>query len=134
MSKLVGTWNLTSSENFDSYMQSIGVPYAERRAANILRVTIIILHEPDTDEWEIKTYDFKNNRIRFQLGKEFEEVTLFGQHVRTYFTKESENKLIQTQTGDKLITTTYESPDLNTLLMCAKSDSAFSKRTFRRKE
>jgi len=93
----VGTWKIESSENFDKYMEAVGVGAALAKLGSVAKPTLTISIEGDT--WNLKSETlFKNNKIQFQLGVEFDETTADDRHMKTTFTLEG-NKLIQTQKG-----------------------------------
>ncbi|CAD7672145.1 unnamed protein product [Nyctereutes procyonoides] len=70
----VGTWKLSSSENFDDYMKEVGVGFATRKVAGMAKPNMII--SVNGDVITIKSEStFKNTEISFKLGQEFDEVT-----------------------------------------------------------
>ena len=46
-SKLVGSWELISSENFDEYMKEIGVNIMQRKIAATIKPNVIISNVGD---------------------------------------------------------------------------------------
>lgn len=55
----------------------------------------------DGDEYILKsTSSVKNTEVRFKPGVEFDEVTADNRKVKSTFTFENENKLVQIQKGD----------------------------------
>ena len=94
----VGKWNMESSENFDSYMQAVGVNAMMAKLGSSAKPTLIISIDGDT--WTLKTETtFKKTKIQFQLGVEFDEETADGRKVKTTMTLDG-NKLIQDQKID----------------------------------
>ncbi|XP_041945379.1 retinoid-binding protein 7 [Alosa sapidissima] len=69
-----GTWDFVSQENFEGYMNALGIDFATRKIANMLKPQKVI--EQDGDTFSIKTLTtFKNLSCSFKIGEEFEEVT-----------------------------------------------------------
>ncbi|XP_072913472.1 fatty acid binding protein 7, brain, b [Hemitrygon akajei] len=94
----VGTWKLTESENFDSYMKAVGVSFATRQVGNVTKPTIVISKEGDTVT--LKTLStFKNTEISFKLGEEFDETTADDRNCKTTIQLEGE-KLVHVQKWD----------------------------------
>jgi len=96
--QFVGTWKLDSSENFDAYMQAVGVNAAMAKLGSVTKPTMTISIDGDT--WNMKSETlFKNNKMQFQLGVEFDETTPDDRQMKTTITLEG-NKLIQDQKGE----------------------------------
>ncbi|XP_010894392.1 retinoid-binding protein 7 isoform X2 [Esox lucius] len=69
-----GTWDIISNDNFESYMVALGIDFATRKIANMLKPQKVI--EQDGDSFTIKTFtSFKNYTVSFKIGEEFDEVT-----------------------------------------------------------
>jgi len=93
----VGTWKMESSENFDKYMEAVGVNVPMAKLGSVAKPTVTISVEGDT--WNLKSETlFKNSKIQFQLGVEFDETTADDRQMKTTFTLDG-NKLIQDQKG-----------------------------------
>jgi len=93
--KLVGKWNLESSENFEEYMKALGVGFATRKIGNSVKPTYTISNDGNT--WTIKLEStFKNTEIKFTEGVEFDEETLDGRKAKSTVTLEGD-KLVQVQ-------------------------------------
>jgi len=91
----VGTWNMQSTENFDSYMQAVGVNVAMAKIGNQSKPTLVI--SVDGDTWTLKSETLlKNTKVVFTLGVEFDETTADDRKMKTTFTLDG-NKLIQDQ-------------------------------------
>jgi len=91
----VGTWNMESSDNFDAYMREVGVNAVTAKLGSVAKPTMLVSQEGDT--WTLKSETtFKNTKVVFQLGVEFDETTADDRKMKTTFTLEG-NKLIQTQ-------------------------------------
>ncbi|XP_036176571.1 fatty acid-binding protein, heart-like [Myotis myotis] len=111
-----GTWKLVDSKNFDDYMKSLGVDFATRQVAIMLKPTTIF--EINGDTITLKTQStFKSTEISFKLGEEFDETTADDRKVKSTVTLEGgklvhvqkwngqETKLVRELVDDKLILT-----------------------------
>ncbi|XP_047466584.1 fatty acid-binding protein, brain-like [Mugil cephalus] len=93
-----GTWKLVDSQNFDDYLKAMGVSFATRQLANVVKPTITI--SQDGDKVVVKTQStFKNMEVSAKLGEEFDETTPDDRHVKATFTVEG-GKFVQTQKWD----------------------------------
>ncbi|XP_064612265.1 sodium/calcium exchanger regulatory protein 1-like [Liolophura sinensis] len=100
MATLAGHWKLDTTENFDEYMEAVGVGYVLRKLASTAKPEQHI--SVDGDNWTIKTTSLvKNTEIKFTLGQEFDETTADGRKVKTTATLDG-NKLTMNQTGVKV--------------------------------
>ncbi|XP_046938357.1 retinoid-binding protein 7 [Lynx rufus] len=69
---LSGTWNLLSSDNFDGYMLALGIDFATRKIAKLLKPQKVI--EQNGNSFTIHTYSsLRNYLVTFTVGEEFEE-------------------------------------------------------------
>ncbi|KAL0978724.1 hypothetical protein UPYG_G00174340 [Umbra pygmaea] len=96
-----GTWDIISNENFESYMVALGIDFATRKIANLLKPQKVI--EQNGDSFTIKTFtSFKNYTISFKIGEEFEEVTkaMDNRKVKTVVNWDND-KLVCVQKGEK---------------------------------
>lgn len=76
MSKLVGTWDIESSENWDEYLKEIGVGFVMRKTAAGLKPTNVITN--NGNQWTIKSVStLKTTELNFTEGVEFDE-SMFG--------------------------------------------------------
>ncbi|XP_007420161.1 retinoid-binding protein 7 [Python bivittatus] len=67
-----GTWNFVRSENFESYMLALGIDFATRKIANLLKPQKVIKQEGDS--FSISTTStFRNYFVQFKIGEEFDE-------------------------------------------------------------
>ncbi|VDO21456.1 unnamed protein product [Haemonchus placei] len=77
-----GKWVLDKSENFEEYMKEVGVGLITRKAAAHIKVQLEIKKEGD--RWVcLQTSTFKNTKLEFKLGEEFEETTPDGRKFRS---------------------------------------------------
>lgn len=87
------------SENFDEYMKALGVGFFTRVAGNTVTPTVELIKNSGNTYTLKTTSTFRNSEITFELGKEFDEVTLDGRNVKSKMTLEG-NVLTQQQGGD----------------------------------
>jgi len=108
---LTGKYTMIKSENFDEYMQAVGVGFVLRKMAATATPTTEIKEE--NGDWNIKTITtFKTTEIKFQLGKEFDEETADGRKCKSTITQDGDSKLVHTQIcGDKTYTILREFTD-----------------------
>merc|ERR1712215_18274 len=99
MSNIVGTYNLTESENFDEFMKAIGVGMVMRKMANSVKPDLIFSVDGDTYTMTTKS-SFKTSEVKFKLGEKFAEKTLDERDAQTTFTLEGD-VLTQTQECSK---------------------------------
>uniref|UniRef100_A0A7N8XAT0 Cellular retinoic acid-binding protein 1 n=1 Tax=Mastacembelus armatus TaxID=205130 RepID=A0A7N8XAT0_9TELE len=96
-----GTWDIVSNVNFEGYMVALGVDFATRKIASMLKPQKVI--EQDGDCFTIKTFtSFRNYELSFRIGEEFKEVTK-GMDNRTCQTMVNweNDKLVCVQKGAK---------------------------------
>ncbi|XP_003269537.2 fatty acid-binding protein 9 [Nomascus leucogenys] len=84
----LGTWKLVSSENFEDYMKELGVNFAARNMAGLVKPTVTI--SVDGKMMTIRTESsFQNTKISFKLGEEFDETTADNRKVKSTITLEN---------------------------------------------
>lgn len=96
-----GTWDMASNVNFEGYMVALGIDFATRKIASMLKPQKVI--EQDGDCFTIKTFTtFKNYECSFKIGEEFKEVTK-GMDNRSCQTVVNwdKDKLVCVQRGEK---------------------------------
>ncbi|KAG4070232.1 hypothetical protein HA402_003922 [Bradysia odoriphaga] len=99
-------YEMYESHNFNDYMYELGVGFFTRQIGNAVTPTIIL--EKNGNKYKLTTEStFKTSVIEFELGKEFDEITLDDRNVKSVITWEG-NKLIHKQGGDKPTTITRE--------------------------
>lgn len=96
-----GTWDIVSNENFEGYMVALGIDFATRKIANMLKPQKVV--EQDGDSFTIKTLTtFKNYSCSFKIGEEFEEVTKGMDNRKCQSVVNWDNdKLVCVQKGEK---------------------------------
>ncbi|XP_065135843.1 retinoid-binding protein 7 [Paramisgurnus dabryanus] len=96
-----GTWDMVDSENLEGYMVALGIDFATRKIAGMLKPQKII--EQDGDSFTIKTLTtFRNYSCSFKIGEEFEEVTKGLDNRKCQTTVNWDNdKLVCVQKGEK---------------------------------
>jgi len=98
MTDITGKYEMIGSENFDAYMESIGVGYLKRKIAGALSSAVVDITK-DGPTYTLKTSTtVKNTEVKFELGKPFEETTLDDRKVQSTFALDG-NVLKQTQTA-----------------------------------
>jgi len=123
----VGTWKMESSENFEAYMEQVGVNVAMAKIGSAAKPTLVI--SVDGDTWTLKSETlFKNTKIQFQLGVEFDETTADDRKMKTTFTLDG-NKLTQDQKGAKPSVITRE-VDGNKMVVVCKAGTATATRHY----
>ncbi|XP_072012602.1 retinoid-binding protein 7 [Engystomops pustulosus] len=96
-----GTWNMVSNENFDRYMQSLGIDMITRNLAKLIKPQKII--EQNGESFIIRTLSsLRNYRVQFTLGEEFDEDTkgLDNRKCKTLVTLDN-GRLVCVQKGEK---------------------------------
>ncbi|XP_062255695.1 fatty acid binding protein 4b [Platichthys flesus] len=101
--QFVGTWTLSTSENFDDYMKAIGVGFATRQMGNMVKPNLVISVDAGVVSMKSES-TFKNTEIKFKLDEEFDETTADGRQTKTTFSLDN-GKLVQKQTWDGKTTT-----------------------------
>ncbi|XP_052574109.1 fatty acid-binding protein 9 isoform X2 [Peromyscus californicus insignis] len=92
----LGTWKLVSSENFEDYMKELGVDFAARNAAGLVKPSVSI--SLNGEKVNIQTESsFKNTEISFKLGEEFDETTADSRKVKEC----TMNNVVSTRTYEK---------------------------------
>ncbi|XP_034022207.1 retinoid-binding protein 7 [Thalassophryne amazonica] len=96
-----GTWDIVSNDNFEGYMVALGVDFATRKIASMLKPQKVI--KQDGDCFTIRTFTtFRNYECSFKIGEEFKEVTkgMDNRSCQTVVNWENE-KLVCVQRGEK---------------------------------
>ncbi|XP_046361417.1 sodium/calcium exchanger regulatory protein 1-like [Haliotis cracherodii] len=93
-----GKWHLVDSDNFDAYMQAVGVGLVTRKMAGALKPSQEV--KVEGDKWEIKTSStFKSSELKFTVGTTFDENTPDGRKCKTTASLDGQ-KLTLEQKGD----------------------------------
>ncbi|XP_013207209.1 fatty acid-binding protein 9 [Microtus ochrogaster] len=91
----LGTWKLVSSENFEDYMRELGVDFAARNVAGLVKPTVNI--SLNGEKINIQTESsLQNTEISFKLGEQFDETTADSRQVKSIVTLEG-GSMIQVQ-------------------------------------
>jgi len=95
----VGKYDLVASENFDEFLQALGVNWILRKTANALKPSVELVDNSD-GTWTWKTVStFKSTDIKFKLDEEFDETRMDGTKVKSIISLDG-NKLVQKQTSE----------------------------------
>ncbi|KAL7891645.1 hypothetical protein AOLI_G00011210 [Acnodon oligacanthus] len=127
-----GTWDIVNNENFEGYMVALGIDFATRKMAGLLKPQKVI--EQDGDSFTIKTLtSFKNYSCSFKIGKEFEEVTkgLDNRKCQTLVNWEGD-KLVCVQKGEKKDRGWTHWVDGDTLYLELKCGDQICKQTYKK--
>ncbi|KAM9403859.1 fatty acid binding protein 4b [Salvelinus alpinus] len=117
----VGTWKMTSSENFDEYMKAIGVGFATRQMGNMAKPNLLFSIEDGVISMKSQS-TFKTTETKFKLNEEFDEMTADDRKTKTLVTFEK-GKLVQKQTWDgKTTTLERELQDGKLIAKCVMDD------------
>merc|ERR1711862_1036555 len=80
---MVGDFQMETSEGFNDFMYEMGVNFVTRNIANNLYPLQQIRQDKDDEMITLETLtSFKNTKIEFKLGVEFEEYTADGRSAR----------------------------------------------------
>ncbi|CAF0844062.1 unnamed protein product [Rotaria sordida] len=80
--KLKGTWEYVDGEHFDDYMKEIGVGFALRQSAKLIKPKLII--KESDGKWSLKSEStLKTAQYEFTPGVEFDETRLDGENVKS---------------------------------------------------
>ncbi|XP_042536624.1 fatty acid-binding protein 9 [Dipodomys merriami] len=78
----LGTWNLVSSENFEEYMKELGVNFAARNVAGLVKPSVSISVNGGTVTMRTES-SLTNTEISFKLGEAFDETTADNRKVKS---------------------------------------------------
>jgi len=136
MSSLLGTWGLQSQENFDEFMQHLGVGFFLRKLGNQLSPDFVVT-KPTEDTWKMETISsFKTTVVEFKEGVEFEEKTADDRMVKTTINFEGE-KMVHNQVDpadEKKNTVIERYVEGDSLITTCKSGDVSAKRVYKKKE
>ncbi|XP_042262651.1 retinoid-binding protein 7 [Thunnus albacares] len=96
-----GTWDIVSNVNFEKYMVVLGIDFATRKIAAMLKPQKVIKQEGDC--FTIRTLtSFKNYECSFKIGEEYHEVTqgMDNRSCQTVVNWQND-KLVCVQKGEK---------------------------------
>ncbi|XP_063695591.1 fatty acid-binding protein, muscle-like [Culicoides brevitarsis] len=93
-------YKMVKSENFDEYMKALGVGLVFRKMGAAWKPSFELIKESDTKYLIRSTSSVKNVDLPFTIDVEFDETTTDGRKVKSTYTFENENKLVQHQKGD----------------------------------
>ncbi|XP_029602539.1 fatty acid-binding protein, adipocyte-like [Salmo trutta] len=117
----IGTWKMTSSENFDEYMKAIGVGFATRQMGNMAKPNLQFSIDDGVISMKSQS-TFKTTETKFKLNEEFDEMTADDRKTKTLVTFEN-GKLVQKQTWDgKTTTLERELQDGKLIAKCVMDD------------
>jgi len=80
--KLKGTWEYVDGEHFDDYMKELGVGFALRQSAKLVKPKLTISEHGG--KWSLKSEStLKTQSYEFTPGVEFDETRLDGEPVKS---------------------------------------------------
>lgn len=101
MVKFAGKYKRTKEEKYDEFLQKLGLNFLMRKAATASTPHMEIT-ETSPGHWRMVTSTtMKKVELNFEHGKEFEETTTDGRHVKTTVTQESETRWVTHQKAQK---------------------------------
>lgn len=126
-----GTYEMVSSDNYEKYLEAIGVGLATRKIAASGKPTVEI--RQDGGHFTLKTSTaLKKTELNFALGVEFVEETDDGRKANTVFTAEGENQLIQVQKVGQVTATTIRAFNDGGFDVTHEAAGVVAKRSFKR--
>jgi len=131
MEPFIGRWKMDSSENFDKYMEAVGIGFVTRKMANSTKPTHVFIANPDGSYTLRAESAVKNQEQKFRLNEEFEEHTPDGRNAKSTLRLE-DGKLIQDQKAEVDSVITRELPDPNTLVTKFTANGVTGTRVFKR--
>ncbi|KAL7875304.1 hypothetical protein SRHO_G00062740 [Serrasalmus rhombeus] len=133
MDRFMGTWKLTSSDNFDEYMKAVGIGFASRQIANMAKPSLLFSVD-DQGVFSMKSMTtFKTVEIKFKLDEEFDEITADDRQAKTVMSL-VDGKLVQTQSWEGKSTTLEREVQDGKLMVKCVMDDVVSVRTYEREE
>ncbi|XP_066521884.1 retinoid-binding protein 7 [Hoplias malabaricus] len=127
-----GTWDIVENENCEGYMVALGIDFATRKIARMLKPQKVI--EQDGDSFTIKTLtSFRNYTFSFKIGEEFEEDTkgLDNRKCQTVVNWKGD-ALVCVQKGEKKDRGWTHWLDGDTLYLELKCEDQICKQTYKR--
>ncbi|XP_036435940.1 fatty acid binding protein 4b [Colossoma macropomum] len=133
MDRFMGTWKLTSSDNFDEYMKAVGIGFASRQIANMAKPSLLFSVD-DQGVFSMKSMTtFKTVEIKFKLDEEFDEITADDRQAKTVMSL-VDGKLVQTQSWEGKSTTLEREIQDGKLIVKCVMDDVVAVRTYEREE
>ncbi|XP_035275194.1 fatty acid-binding protein, intestinal-like [Anguilla anguilla] len=127
-----GTWKVDRSENYEKFMEQMGINMVKRKLAAHDNLKIII--EQDGDKFQVKeSSTFRTVEINFTLGVEFEYSLADGTELKGTWALEGETlkgKFTRKDNGKELITTRIVSGD--EMIQSYNYEGVDAKRIFKR--
>ncbi|UJR16363.1 hypothetical protein I4U23_003266 [Adineta vaga] len=130
--KLKGTWEYVDGEHFDDYMKEIGVGFALRQSAKLIKPKLII--QENGGKWSLKSEStLKTASYEFTPGTEFDETRLDGENCKSIIKFEND-KWVHTMRdkNGKESTVTRWVDDLGQHQVDMKAGSVTARRWYKR--
>ncbi|XP_072051080.1 sodium/calcium exchanger regulatory protein 1-like [Amphiura filiformis] len=135
--KFVGHFKLHKSENFEPFMEALGVNIALRKIGNLASPELRV-EQIDGDHFLVKEWTMvTKHQWDFTLGNEFQDKTVDGRDVKTTINFDGDCLVISEQpAGDtgSPVSFTWELVDENNIRITAKTKEVVAYRHFKRLE
>eukprot|EP00092_Neocalanus_flemingeri_P064103 GFUD01077685.1.p2 GENE.GFUD01077685.1~~GFUD01077685.1.p2 ORF type:complete len:137 (+),score=50.60 GFUD01077685.1:153-563(+) len=93
-----GKYQMTETENFDEFMERLGVGFITRKLGN--RSYPVVTISKEVDEYTMKTESLvKTSEMKFKLGEQFEEITGDGRKVMSTMSMTAPNTMLHQMLG-----------------------------------
>jgi len=96
MTEFNGKYKLDKSENFEQFMEALGVNFALRKLGNTTKPTLTVTTEDGKHFVFNSESTFKNIKVEFNLGEEFDDTSPDGRKTKNVVTME-DSKLTQVE-------------------------------------
>jgi len=97
--QVCGKFQLTESDNFEAFMQAMGVGYLTRKLGNQSK-PLVTIESGGEDQFTMKTESLVTTSIiNFKLGEPFEEMTGDGRKVLSTMSMVEPNKMMHQMLG-----------------------------------
>ena len=94
-----GKFQLTESDNFEGFMQRLGVGYLTRKLGN-QSYPVVTINMDGGEEYCMKTESLvKTSELKFKLGDQFEEITGDGRKVLSTMSMTAPNTMMHQMLG-----------------------------------
>ena len=95
---VTGKYQMVESDNFDAFMERLGVGYLTRKLGN--RSYPVVTLAKEGEDYSMKTESLvKTSELKFKLGEQFDEVTGDGRKVLSTMTMTAPNTILHQMLG-----------------------------------
>ncbi|KAG7316228.1 hypothetical protein KOW79_019769 [Hemibagrus wyckioides] len=133
MDAFFGSWTLVTSDNFEKYMEALGLPPAMKEYGQNMKAVVIFSQDGDYIVKKTKMYEATNRTFTFtfKLGEEFDESTIDFRVCKSVLNLEG-GKLIHLQKWDGKEATTISEIQDGKLIITFILGDIVSVRTYER--